>query len=546
MVLTSMHWVVAALVLLLMFLIRRYELSQRMLQVRANEQAARFQAVFEAAGLGVLLIDGNCRVDEANGSAEALLGWSRRDLVGQKLCSEIVAPAEDGGPTCACLCAVGQNPARPQEEALVPLRLRRRDGSSLPVLASVAPLHTGRPGDGFALLMWDVSERLRLEEENRMRRRQAEGLHAIGREIAAMSGLKHGMNAILNRARDLFGMDLIVWGILDDASDTITWHAAQGVGADRFRNRTIGLEHMVMGRVLRAGRTFVSHNLAGQCGAEPLFRDPCWQSAMAVPLRVRESAHGVLLCASLSPLDLTDQDVMFFTHLASYLATAVENDELLEQLQHMATLEERQRLAREMHDSLGQTLTYLGMRLHMIGKMADKGEGQKVAAEAANLRKLLQEAHTEVRSTIFQLKESGAPQAPLVDRWRQLLDEFEGRGGLAIRFEHPEGLDLRLPEQVHMQLTRIVQEALANVRNHAGAREATVRLEVAEASLQVHISDNGCGFDLPDAAGPAQHHFGLSIMRERAAAVGADLKIRSMRGHGTTVSIRWPLRGREG
>lgn len=516
-----------------------------------QEKAAWFEAVFEAAGLGIILLGPDCIVRAANRAAEALSGWSRDELIEQFACSELLAAPEgaDGdlpggnpyaGPHgCAGLCPYSARPAAPAESEMIPALLRHKSGRAVPVMASVAPLRSGGPADGFALLLWDVTERLQLEAESALRRRQAEGLQAISREIGAIGDFKRGLDAALDRARTLFGMDLIAWGMLDERAGRLAWSAADGAGSDHLHGSEMQVAGTVMGRVLLSNRPFVTQNLAVQAGAP--FDAPPMQTGLAVPLRVREHVLAVLLCASAEAVSLTDEDVMLLTHLGSCLATAMENAELLARMQHLAMLEERQRLAREMHDSLAQTLTYLGVRNQIITRLAERGETEGILRETASLKQVLGEAHADMRRSIFQLKESSQPKSLLADRWRRILSDFEERTGIQTDLTIGDGVPPMLPEQVQMQLTRIMQEALANIRNHSGAVSVTVRLFVEGRELHLSIADDGCGFDTAHVHGPDQHHFGLSIMRERGSAVGADVTIRSMRGHGTTISLRIPL-----
>lgn len=512
-----------------------------------QDKAAWFEAVFEAAGLGIILLGPDCIVRAANRAAEALTGWSRDELVGQFACSELLS-APDGadgnnpyaGPHgCAGLCPYSARSAAPAESEMMAALLRHKTGQAVPVMASVAPLRSGGPAEGFALVLWDVTERVQLEAETALRRRQAEGLQAISREIAAIGDLKRGLDTVLDRSRTLFGMDLIAWGMLDEGAGRLTWSAAHGAGSQRLTDSELQVGGTVMGRVLLANRPFMTQNLAGQVGAP--FDDPPMLTGLAVPLRVRENALAVLLCASAAPASLTDEDVMLLTHLGSCLATAVENTELLARMQHLAMLEERQRLAREMHDSLAQTLTYLGLRNQIITRLAERGDTEGILRETASLKQVIGEAHADMRRSIFQLKESSQPKALLADRWRRILSDFEERTGIQTDLTIGDGVPPMLPEQVQMQLSRIMQEALANIRNHSGAVSVSVRLIVEERQLHMSITDDGCGFDTAQVHGPDQHHFGLSIMRERGTAVGAEVAIRSMRGHGTTVSLRIPL-----
>ncbi|HLN62302.1 MAG TPA: GAF domain-containing sensor histidine kinase, partial [Symbiobacteriaceae bacterium] len=394
-----------------------------------------------------------------------------------------------------------------------------------------------------AFWLHDASESAQLQAESAVRRRQAEGLMAIGRELAAFRDPSSGLDRILDQACHLFGMDLCAWGLMDESALRLTWQAARGVGSDCVCGAVQPLADLLMGQVLRSGRPFITHNLTAQGAApgQPLFADPPMGTAMAVAFRLQGALSGVLLGASTRVLALTDNDMHLFAHLGSYMATAAENAELLAQVQHLAVLEERQRLAREMHDSFGQMLTYLGLRHYLIERAAQAGEMPTILKETANLKQVLQDAHAEIRQNIFRLKESGQPRASWTDRWRQILLEFEARTGTRTQFDLGDDVPGRLPEQVDLQLTRILQEALTNIANHAAALCVTVRLACEEGTLRIAIADDGCGFEPAQAQGPKQQHFGLTIMQERAGALNARLQIRSMRGYGTTISIQLPL-----
>jgi len=519
------------------------------LQDRVREESERFRAVYEAAGLGIILVGPDCMIRGLNGAAEMLSGWRREDLLGQKACSELISCPDGGSHVCAGLCRPDPQPALPDEQDMLAATLTQKNGKQIPVMISAAPLRRDDRSAGLALLLWDVSERLRLESEAALRRRQAEGLRGIGLEIAALSDLGRGMDRVLDQARNLFGMNLVAWGLLDESAGCLTWQAARGVGAHRFPGSVLPMDGHIMGRILTTGRPFVTQSLSAMSSGDPvgsrLFGDPPLQTAMAVPLRVRESTYGVLLCASTELMGLTDEDVMLFTHLGSFVATAVENAELLERVQHLAALEERQRLAREMHDGFGQVLTYLGVRHHLIARHAEKGDSEAILKEVGQLKQVLQETHTEVRRSIYELKECGQSKVSLVDRWRQILQDFQERSSIEAALALGEGVPGPLTQQQQLQLTRILQEALTNVRNHSGALSVAVRLESSQGHLLLSVADDGCGFEPGQVDGPDRHHFGLTIMGERADAIGAAIDVRSMRGHGTTVSVRLPL-NREG
>jgi len=536
----SWVWRVALLVVVLGFTHLVFA-RIRELEREHQGQAERCQVLFEQSTVGIAMFRSDCRLVEANDALVALTGWSRSDLVGQKACSELLLSAESGVMGCAAICPSYR---RAGEEQAPPVRLllQRRGGTSLPVMASTAPVALSKEEQGFALFLWDMSEQETAEREALQRRRQAEGLVAIGREIAAAPDR---LEPILDRARDLFHMDLVAWGTLDEATQGLTWEAATGAGAYGLRGAQVPVADTPLGRALQEGRPYISMEFAREHASYPaihgLISRPPLRTTLAVPFRVRDQSQGVLLCASRERLSLTDEEVKLFAHLGGYLATAVENAGLLAQVQELATLQERQRLAAEMHDGIGQLLTYLGLRLHAIDRMAGKGDTGAIHQEVESLKAVLQEAHTEVRTAIFRLKESAAFRSPLSVRWKNLLDDFVTRTGILVDYRLEESALDRLSEAKEAHLTRILQEVLVNVRNHSGAYSVQVRAEQVGPDLVLTVTDDGCGFDPARVEGVGQHHFGLTLMRERAEGIGGRWEVRSRRGHGTTVSVRCPV-----
>lgn len=318
-------------------------------------------------------------------------------------------------------------------------------------------------------------------------------------------------------------------------------------GSSAFAHAPLGLDGSVTGRVLGAGRPYVTQNLCADlqanAEAEALIRAESIQAAMAVPLKVRDRQYGVLFVGHRRRVPMSDEDLLLLANLGSHLSIAVENIDLLARMQHMAALEERQRLAREMHDSFGQILTFVKMRLHLMEGMARAGENDKLLAELAEVHAVLKDSHQEVRRSIYQLKESGPSLALLWDRWAEHLRLFQRQNGIKVEMTGREAVPAHLPERVEAQVTRVIEEALVNVRNHSGAEH--VRLEAWRdgGDLVVAVVDDGCGFPQEQVKDDGEYHFGLKIMRERIESVGGRLKITSELGRGTFVMLAVPMSG---
>jgi len=212
-------------------------------------------------------------------------------------------------------------------------------------------------------------------------------------------------------------------------------------------------------------------------------------------------------------------------------------EELFEQVRRLAILEERDRLAREMHDSLGQVLGFVNLKAKVAEDLIARGRPADAGTELGQMRTAVQEAYEDVRQAILSLRT--APQAKgLVAGLRDYVERMREQTGLVIRLEGSE--ELRLPPAVEAQVIRIVQEALTNVRKHAQARSVEVRFTREGAGASVAIVDDGRGFDVAGVEGAKGMRFGLLTMKERAESIGGRLEVTSAPGQGTRVMLWIP------
>ncbi len=265
-------------------------------------------------------------------------------------------------------------------------------------------------------------------------------------------------------------------------------------------------------------------------------------SEVVTPIIVKGQVVGVLDIQSdrVNAFDATDLAVL--QTLALQVGAAIENAQLYEQAQQAAALEERARLARDLHDAVTQTLFSAALLAEVLPETweTDRTEGRALLRE---LQQLNRGALAEMRTLLLELRPVVLAQAHLADLIRQLAEAASGRTGIPVAVSIEGACEP--DEQVRIAFYRIAQEALHNVVKHAHATLIQVSLrcrETATGSGAVHavelvVSDNGIGFD------PAQtppDHLGLHILAERAAAVGARLEIASRPGAGAQVRAVWP------
>jgi len=237
--------------------------------------------------------------------------------------------------------------------------------------------------------------------------------------------------------------------------------------------------------------------------------------------------------------------------MIEYSLDITERKLIEEQQQLMATLEERERIGRELHDDLGQVMGYVTVQAQTALQLLENREMNEAHAILNQLSEVAQKAFADVRKYILGIRtDEFHPPADFFVELDQLLDRQMQHYGLQIQVSRPdEWRDSPFAPEVETQLLRIIQEALTNVRKHAGVAAARLIFTEYADQVQVIVEDDGRGFDPPSAddsmSGPelvhgSNGHFGLAIMRERAAAASGRLEVRSAPGEGTRVIIHLP------
>ena len=300
------------------------------------------------------------------------------------------------------------------------------------------------------------------------------------------------------------------------------------------------------GEVLRTGRPLRLGNRRTHSRSVNLpDNHPSIGPFMGVPIIVRGKTEGdILLIRALGALPFTQEDENFLQTVAHHAAVAMENARLYNKVRHVATLEERDRLSREIHDGLAQTLAYLSLQTRTVADLSAAGHREKAQATLNEVRNVIKHAYEEVRRVIFDLRTGPDPNLDFVAALQEYLYEFGLQSQVNVELQVNNG-HLHLLPATEVQLTRIIQEALNNVRRHARARRAWVRLESRDEGYRVSIGDDGQGFDPAIDRTDGWPHFGLQTMRERAESVGGRLHLESQSGQGTRVIVDLPDNGYE-
>ena len=257
----------------------------------------------------------------------------------------------------------------------------------------------------------------------------------------------------------------------------------------------------------------------------------CW---MGVPLLVKKRVIGFLALFHSQSHYYTSQHANLVCALANQAAVALENARLYGQAQELAVLQERQRLARELHDLVSQALYGIVLGTRTALALLEQNS-EKLSMLLENVHAQAETGLTEMRTLIFELRPESLEMDGLVVALKKQAEIVQTRYGLRIEMELGE--EPLLPFIVKEALYRIAQEALHNIVKHAHVSSARLRLSGSSTGILLEISDTGAGFN-PERSFPG--HLGLLSMRERVARLGGRLEIRSVPGQGTTIRALIP------
>jgi two-component system NarL family sensor kinase len=258
----------------------------------------------------------------------------------------------------------------------------------------------------------------------------------------------------------------------------------------------------------------------------------------SIPLYAGEEKLGVMNLASPQWRELSPEDLQLLYTVGDLLSIAVERARLFARSAEVGAVEERNRLAREIHDTLAQGLTATALQLESAEAYLESGEGPEKTREPLRRALSLTRANLdEARRSVLDLRAAPLEGRSLPEALKALVNRWEAEAGVATRLKTVNPAR-PLPPRVEAALYRICGEALTNVARHAGARRVTVRLVSTPERVRLVVEDDGRGFD-PDAVPQGRH--GLVGMRERAEALGGSLLVESSPGAGTRVEATVPL-----
>jgi signal transduction histidine kinase len=265
------------------------------------------------------------------------------------------------------------------------------------------------------------------------------------------------------------------------------------------------------------------------------------RSLLAIPILCDGPFRGNLYVAEKQgAVEFSPEDEEILQRFATKVTIAIDNAHLHQRLQNLAITEERLRIAREMHDGMAQVLAYVNTKAQAVKEYLRQERLADASDQLEQLAAAAREVYTDAREGILALRTPVGPDRSLSEALEDFMAQWQDQCGIAGELETDE--NLQLSPAAELQLLRIIQESLSNVRKHARASRARVEVRRNHEHIQVVVEDDGSGFDLASRSREGFPRFGLAIMRERAESIGGSFEIDSAADQGTRLTVRVPLR----
>jgi signal transduction histidine kinase len=360
----------------------------------------------------------------------------------------------------------------------------------------------------------------------------------VGRQITSIMDIDQVLEQVVQLIQKAFGYEHVAIAMIEND------YAVYRVGAGRLwedpefsfnpSRLKIGAEG-VTGRVAATGQALYLPDVREDPGYIEM-KGSGTLSELTVPVKVKGKVIGVLDAQSMRVNAFDESDLIVLQSLADQTAVAIENAHLYRQAQQLAVVEERNRLARELHDSVTQALYGITLHAEAAYRQLEAANPGMATEQLVELRGTAQEALREMRLLIFELRPSVVEMQGLVPALRARLEAVEERAGMQVEMNLDENLDLS--DRVQDGLYRIAQEALNNSLKHAKANQIILNLSGTLSKVILEIIDDGQGF-IPDEAIEGGG-LGLDGIIERAELLKGELKIDSSPGEGTTIKVEVP------
>jgi len=507
--------------------------AQKQLEAQYAELRKLSQAIEQSANV-VIITDPEGRIEYANPRFETTTGYTMAEALGQN--PRILRSGAHSDAYYQELWKTITSGQTWQGE----LCNKRKDGSLYWEQATITPVcdESGQITHYIAVKE-DVTERKQANEALRRRVEELDVLNRIALVVATLTDLPQALAAVAGIVTSQFSATasvIAIWGT--GQIEVLAWSDRDRVTPDMVgRFLPMAIAPTIREPLDRGEAISFSDVLSVPWPAEleQFFRTRNIYAVLVAPLRARGTAFGVLaVMTDEASRAFSPDEISLAETIAADVAAAIENARLYEQAQELAVTRERQRLARDLHDSVTQTLYSVTLTAEALPRVWQTHPDQAQDA-LNNLHRLARGALGEMRTLLFELQPAMLLEKKPEELLRQLAHATMGRTQTMVEVG-VQG-ERALPDEVRIALYRIAQEALNNVTKHAAASQVIVELELEPEQVVLDIKDDGRGFD-PETV--PQRGFGVRNMADRAKEIGAAFSLQSHPGQGTQIHVVWP------
>lgn len=508
-----------------------------------RKRESRYRKVVDSAPVAILGLDLQGHVTDWSKGAQLMFGWSAEEALG-RFCPTV---PEDGRDEYLAMIARTVNQGA--QTGMVYYR-QKKNGELICANITSAPLSDAAGNTaGVMVILEDITARKQAEGALLENTRRLKLLLDLARNIASTLDLDILLKEVFEQIASIFpSLDLAILYLWDPREKALVPKRWQGYGAQAIAQLRLLPGEFISGKVFQSGQAILARNpeevlaLRGELRPENMrFLTAAlrgWQvkSSICAPLRTRVGKVLGTLSLSSPRQVFTEMDLELLEGVASQLAQAIGNAQLHTQTREFtqrlvqAQEEERRRVARELHDQVGQYLTGLKLTLELCEQLPSDATRQKLH-EGLELVALLM---SQVQDLSLDLRLPVLEELGLIPALLWHFERYTAQTQVRVVFKHA-GLNCRLPSVIENSGFRIVQEALNNVARHAKVEEVEVRVWGDVDTLRVQVEDQGRGFD-PEVVLAANTTSGLKGMQERALLLGGQLIIESRPGGGTCIT----------
>ena len=388
-------------------------------------------------------------------------------------------------------------------------------------------------------------ENSKLVEKIRRSEKEALILFQLGSHLSANLDLKHLLEVVAEDARKLLEADTGLVLMLNDDSRTVKVTAVAGKLAQTLLGLDLWCQELLLDHAKDGQRAILAEV---DRASRPMPFDvnailnQGFSSLLALPINKGKNLIGFVGVMNQESPGFSQEDANLLSRLNQQVTIAVENAKLYSQVRLSAVLEERKILSREMHDDLSQELGLLTMQAAIASENLCNCQSNHLKATLEDLQSTAKRAYEQVRKSIFNLRALDSLETDFIKSLRSYLEDYKLCYGIDARLSIEDESVMKFPSNVQVQLSRIIMEALVNIRKHSGTNQMEIHIEREGDWGHITIADSGRGFDPAQALGVDGSKIGLQIMSERVKSVNGEVEIDSQPGSGTRIMVRVPMR----